>query len=302
VLMYHRVAKLKYDPWELAVSPENFEKQLAILSGERTIVPLSWLASKLREGKLPPNVAAITFDDGYADVLLNAVPILEKLSVPAIVFITTGAIRDGGGFWWDVLSHAVLERKSLPERLALTVNKENYMWRIAESRPSTECVSRLELHRQLHRLIRPLKAPLQQSIVTGIAEWAGVANRVVNRDRSLTPAELFHLSQCTQVEIGAHTVSHPSLPAMTKEDVVREVQESRKICRELTGKPIAGFAYPFGDFDKVAVSAVRQAAFDYACSTEERALRRSDDPLVIPRLHIGDWEEEMFCRELRRYV
>src|SRR5438105_34157 len=78
VLLYHRVANLASDPWHLAVSPERFAVQIEILARERTIVPMTWLAKKLRDGRLPRRAAAITFDDGYADVFHNALPVLQR--------------------------------------------------------------------------------------------------------------------------------------------------------------------------------------------------------------------------------
>src|SRR5687767_7482902 len=77
VLMYHRVATLTCDPWQKAVTPSKFERQLAILMRERTVVPLAWLVREWHEGRKPKRLAAITFDDGYADVLYNGKPILE---------------------------------------------------------------------------------------------------------------------------------------------------------------------------------------------------------------------------------
>ena len=128
VLMYHRIGIPAVDPWQLSVSPENFERQIDILKSEREIVPLDWLVAKLRVGISPANTAAVTFDDGYADVLENGVPILQRLGVPATMFITTRAVSDPGVFWWDTLARIVLQTDHLPSDLDLTVGGDHFRW------------------------------------------------------------------------------------------------------------------------------------------------------------------------------
>ena len=35
ILMYHRVARLAHDPWDLAVTPDRFAEQIEVLTRER---------------------------------------------------------------------------------------------------------------------------------------------------------------------------------------------------------------------------------------------------------------------------
>jgi peptidoglycan/xylan/chitin deacetylase (PgdA/CDA1 family) len=53
----------------------------------------------LHEGRLPQRAIVLTFDNGYADRLYAAKPLLERFHIPATVFITTGSL--GHEFWWD---------------------------------------------------------------------------------------------------------------------------------------------------------------------------------------------------------
>ena len=132
VLMYHRIACLPVDPWRLAVSPARFATQIGLLARERSIVPMDWLARELRANRLPRRTAAVTFDDGYADVLENALPILRRFNCPACVFITTDGIDLPRGFWWDILSRVILEPVNLPEHLAIDIDGEPWEWRLFE--------------------------------------------------------------------------------------------------------------------------------------------------------------------------
>ena len=67
VLLYHRVARMDPDPWDLCVSPQHFEAQLRVLRKLGTCIHLRDLSATLAERRSRRPVFSITFDDGYAD-------------------------------------------------------------------------------------------------------------------------------------------------------------------------------------------------------------------------------------------
>lgn len=101
ILVYHRIADVSCDPHQLCVSPHNFREHLQYLRSRYSVVPLSEIVHDLKAGTLTTGKVAITFDDGYADNLFNALPILEEFKVPATVFITTGNTESRQDFYWD---------------------------------------------------------------------------------------------------------------------------------------------------------------------------------------------------------
>jgi peptidoglycan/xylan/chitin deacetylase (PgdA/CDA1 family) len=96
ILYYHRIADDR-DP--LAVSPDDFRRQMDALatSGQR-VVDLY----EIDDLALAPDEAAIalTFDDGYADVLANALPVLREHGFASVVFVVPGAIDGRAAFEW----------------------------------------------------------------------------------------------------------------------------------------------------------------------------------------------------------
>lgn len=102
ILLYHRISTTSADPLMLCVTPVCFENHLQFLKKHYNIIPLSELSGLLIAGTLKGNEAAVTFDDGYRDNIINALPLLEKYNIPATIFITTGALGRKASFEWDM--------------------------------------------------------------------------------------------------------------------------------------------------------------------------------------------------------
>jgi peptidoglycan/xylan/chitin deacetylase (PgdA/CDA1 family) len=97
VTMYHRVNNVVGDKLtHLTVSVENFENQLLYYKENYQIIRLDEDWNSLKKTGL-----VITFDDGYADNISNALPLLEKYQIPATFFVTTLNINTKNEFWWD---------------------------------------------------------------------------------------------------------------------------------------------------------------------------------------------------------
>ena len=101
VLMYHRVAGPRRDPQQLDVRAANFDAQLAVIERTALPLPLDEFELRRREGRLPARAVAVTFDDGYADNLHTAAPLLARHGIPATIYVTAGMIGSTAGFPWD---------------------------------------------------------------------------------------------------------------------------------------------------------------------------------------------------------
>jgi len=89
ILMYHRVERLPaYD--QLTVNPEHFAAQMAYLSKYCRVITLYQAVKELQCGGYRQSGVVITFDDGYRDNLIHALPILKRYCLPATIFVTVG--------------------------------------------------------------------------------------------------------------------------------------------------------------------------------------------------------------------
>jgi peptidoglycan/xylan/chitin deacetylase (PgdA/CDA1 family) len=116
--------------------------------------------------------------------------------------------------------------------------------------------------------------------------------------RAMTTAEVRALVDDQLITIGAHTVTHPALTQIGPEARRREIAESKAACEALMGKPVPGFAYPYGDLDDGVRYAVKEAGFVYACSNSSGPVTAASDLLALPRVPIGDWGGDAFEQAL----
>jgi peptidoglycan/xylan/chitin deacetylase (PgdA/CDA1 family) len=105
ILMYHRVAQpprgIPAPTWN--VTPKKFAQQLSglVASGFRAIA-LHDLLETVRRGEIIPyRTFAVTFDDGYENIYLEAWPILQRLHIPATIFLATGYLDSDAPFPFD---------------------------------------------------------------------------------------------------------------------------------------------------------------------------------------------------------
>ena len=99
ILMYHSVSDTAAASIRgLSVRPKAFAEQVAYLANNGfTGLTFGELCRLRRSGEpLPQRPVVLTFDDGYADLVEEALPVLTSHGFPATVFITTGWLDDAG--------------------------------------------------------------------------------------------------------------------------------------------------------------------------------------------------------------
>lgn len=293
VLAYHRVAQLSSDPHQLAVTPENFRAQMDCLRGHFRIVRLEDDWQSLRE----PAVA-VTFDDGYADNLHQALPILAEAGVPATFFICTGPVEAGGEFWSDELEHLVLGVGARPPRFVLHDHDRGGAW------PTSDAGERRALHDRLHRGMLALPPARREEWLDQLRYWAGTGRAGREDYRALTREEVRRLAASPLVTIGAHGVSHTPLALLPEEAQRREIADSKQVLEELTGREVTVFSYPFGgqrQYDAITRRLCRETGFRLAVSTFPGQAHRWTDPWQLPRQLVRNWDAATFATRLESF-
>ncbi|NVK55824.1 MAG: polysaccharide deacetylase family protein [Alteromonadaceae bacterium] len=91
ILLYHHVSA--DTPRSTSVTTAQFEQHLDYIAEHYSVVPLQDLVTAAAgQGSVPDNALAITFDDGYENILQNGHPLLKAHGFPYTVFINPAVI------------------------------------------------------------------------------------------------------------------------------------------------------------------------------------------------------------------
>lgn len=305
ILMYHRVAEPERDPWGLAVSPQRFGEQMAMLKKYAQPIRLGELIQHLRSGRCPERAVAVTFDDGYADNLYQAKPILDRHQIPATVFIATDYVRQERPFWWDILEDICFQPQQLPRTLhwPLAGREEPIdLGQAAAGRTSGAGVFPWEAEpgTRLHFFYtvweKLLRLPLadREDALRQLADWSGQQPRQAADRRPMRPDELPALESSGWVEIGAHTASHAALSAHSRTLQREEIAKSKSYLEYLLRHPICTFSYPYGDYSRTTVALVKALGFTGACTTQESIVWKRSRSHYLPRFNVLNWKGDTF--------
>jgi len=238
----------------------------------------------------PPSApfAAFTFDDGYADNLTHALPVMERFRAPFTVYVTTGMVTREIDAWWFGLSALVRsqDRIELPElgrfECADRASKK-HTFRVIES----------AIHKDFNVLAH-VRAAIKASQIDC---------RTLTDREALDEAQLRRLARHPLVTIGGHTTTHTNLARSSASTVESEMAANRKFLQDATDTPVEHFAYPFGHARACGereASIARSVGFRTAVTTRLGAVfpDHLEHLYALPRMHLAcdDTPSSLRCK------
>jgi peptidoglycan/xylan/chitin deacetylase (PgdA/CDA1 family)/CelD/BcsL family acetyltransferase involved in cellulose biosynthesis len=292
ILYYHRVNDER-DPFFPAISTELFEQEMRYIAQHYHVVPLGDLLKHLEDGSSEP-VMAITFDDGYQDNYHSALPILRRYGLPATIFLTTGSMDSREPLWFEQLADAV--KRTAREQIDIEIDIPRRF------RVTTE-EERLEANDRIFALLRGLTDADRGQWLERILKQLAVAPSGERNGRMLTWDQARAMT-ADRIDFGGHTVTHPFLSKMPREQAAWEVSECKRRIEEELQFPADYFAYPSGreqDFAEDSKQVLRDAGYRAAVTTKWGMNYRSTDRMELRRG--GPWEEtpSLFAYKLDWY-
>jgi peptidoglycan/xylan/chitin deacetylase (PgdA/CDA1 family) len=271
VVSYHRIGARggdgvgrDFDPGVVDASIEEFDRHMAFMRRHFNVIGIDDLCAGLAGGRLPPNAALVTFDDGYLACHDTALPILRRHRLRAVFFIATRFVSERRMFWWDRVGRAVRRSKQssiridYPEPLELPLGDEaehdtalRRLLKVIKRRPG------LDIDRYLANLEQAADMPLP------LDEERATADRLImtwDHVRALADAGM---------DIGSHTRTHRVLQTLPAPELDDELRGSRLELEQQVSRPIRSLAYPVGytvlDRPEL-VAAVERAGYQVAFS------------------------------------
>lgn len=257
ILMYHRFSETSAPG---SVSVDQFERQVRYISKYFNPVTVSRIAMALHEGEaLARNSIAITVDDGYEDFYSIAWPVLKKYRVPATFYVTTGFVSGDLWLWPDQLRYLLERSPESGNRFDFGLFKvqtpvkagefEQVFWRINQT------------------LLRAGNAEKLRCLAAMARAWqVELPKGPPAACRAVTWQQLEEM-QAEGLEVGGHTVTHPSLARVSLAEARNEILGCCEALEQNLGKAVRSFCYPNGtpdDFVGGQVEVIREAGFSCA--------------------------------------
>jgi peptidoglycan/xylan/chitin deacetylase (PgdA/CDA1 family) len=229
-------------------------------------------------GDNPRPFACFTLDDGYADNLTRALPVMERFGAPFTVFVTTGMITREIDGWWFGLAALVRshERVELPAP-GLSFDCPD----LPRKRLAFKTIESM-VHKDFSLLPH-----LREAIATSAIDCRALVD-----SEALSEGQLRRLARHPLVTIGGHTTTHRNLAEAPAPAVEWEMAANRRFLQDVTGQPVEHFAYPFGHeraCGEREAQICRETGFRSAVTTRAGTLfaEHAHDLHALPRLHLA---------------
>jgi peptidoglycan/xylan/chitin deacetylase (PgdA/CDA1 family) len=282
ILMFHHVRPYVPRDFEpnriLEITPQFLDD---VIGRAKTrgydVIPLGDVPMRLRDpGR--GRFIALTFDDGYRDNLVHALPVLERHQAPFTIFVTTGFADRTSPMWWSDLEEAL-------DRLPDVRFQEELI----------PLVGPAAKHKAFTRLTSELRKSdwsTARDTIAALASEAGVDTRARVDRLCLDWREIKALDGLDLCTIGAHTVTHPMLALQSASEAQAETARSKARLEEMLGRPVHHFAYPVGDSGAAGqreFGAAREIGFATSVTTRPGVLfpEHAGHLHALPRLSVN---------------
>jgi peptidoglycan/xylan/chitin deacetylase (PgdA/CDA1 family) len=265
---------------EMFMLPSTFERRMDMLKQVGcNVLGLTEALSRLRAGSLPPRSVALTFDDGWADFHKEAFPILRKHGFPATVYLTTYYCLFSRPIFRFALGYMFWKRQGN------VVRNDGHGGllgeldlRTPESRAAL--VALIDSHAQDTNLSGKEKDELaaQIALVIGFDYQAFLRDRLM---QLMNPAEVREVSN-GGIDIQLHTHRHRTPLDRTR--FIAEIEENRRVIKDLVGSDATHFCYPSGAVRPDFVSWLQDAGVQSATTCSQDLSSRETNLLLLPRL------------------
>jgi peptidoglycan/xylan/chitin deacetylase (PgdA/CDA1 family) len=292
VVTYHGVLPQGYELRDAAldghlVNGSNFLVQINLLKKNYNVISpeqfLRWCEGEL---ELPLRSVLLTCDDGLRNTLTDMLPIIADAGVSFLFFLTGASAEDTSSMLWYEEMFLWLKATSAERISSLRESwcprrtlQLNTLW--------------VELMKRFSAMAWPERQRALEDLRTrlGISkDWASEysENEALNRRFFMLNRQELKQLRRAGMTIGAHTVSHPMLSQMTREDAAEEIARSRSALENAWEKKVWALAYPFGTRDTVSCreeDLARGAGFSCAFMNVEDA--STDNKYMFPRIHVS---------------
>lgn len=279
ILRYHSVLERPDDYAHsiglgISHSRRSFAMQMELIASKYNLVNMDQVSSYLRgESNLPARSVAVTFDDGFADNLEVAGPVLARFGVPAAVYLAIDYIDNAKAPWYCRLRHAFAETK---------IEK----WQVGDkkfdmSNPEERRSAYVEAAKTCAQLSRKSQEQKLDEIEAALGVEALALPIMLTWDGARALLRQGHI-------IGSHTFSHPNMAYVAGQDLIQEISDSRTEIEKQTATEIVHFSYPSPilepHYSEESITATKNAGYRTAVTCRPGAVGTGDNAFALQRV------------------
>lgn len=147
-------------------------------------------------------------------------------------------------------------------------------------------------HRFPATIFQTVKFADEQRLFPWDDEAYGDDPHAFERFRPLSWDEIGIMCNSGIITMGSHTMTHPHLGLLSREQIIYEVAESKRLLELHTGQTVTFFAFPggirrYGDISDTSIEILMNHGFELACTSSIGRNTISQDPYGLKRIGIG---------------
>lgn len=222
----------------------------------------------------------LTFDDGFEDFSTVALPLLERYDVPAILFVTADWMTGRSAPYEYVIAAILDQAEGAFEIGGRTMTVENDQ-------------DRQRVYETLRLSARVSPPSSRRALVENLAAALCTDPDAVTTPHFVCADELARLARHELVTIGAHSVTHRTLSDCALIEAWREIAGSVRALRDVLGRRVEAFAYPYGAHNRLTGALLPAAGLRWGFTTENAPVRdlRITGRYRLPRRNLAAWRK-----------
>ncbi|RWY55699.1 polysaccharide deacetylase family protein [Mucilaginibacter gilvus] len=276
ILAYHGICQAEPTTFNtLFITAQTFEEHLSYYKRYFNLVSMDDYYLQ-RFSKTKFNIC-LTFDDGFANNYVYALPLLNKYQVPATFFVTAASAAGYDILWNDMLSIAGKYGPAVLTFKDQSYHKNNYRQYIDAEGISLNAKLRkrgfsdkAELMRLLDKLC-PFREKKQHQDY-----WL-----------QMTADQIKKVASSPYVTVGSHGYYHNDLAGITRAEAAKELAQSKQYLENLTGKAVNSIAFPYGSYNQAVIDAAKACGYTRLLATDYNQPKDGADAAMRERLTIN---------------
>lgn len=289
-VMYHGVVTSNSNYFSPRhIDEKQFEKHLNYYKKNFEVISISEAFEKtFSNEKIDKKYLTISFDDGFKNNLITALPILEKYNFPTTFFISSICTENSNihYLWPEMISAIKYFLKDTP----IIVNGHTFVNLVCHER-----------NYFLPDYLKTISCKERDMALKLIEEEHDLRTKIISLPEEiwklLNNNELIKLSESKIVTIGSHAHNHYNLGEIGFVCAKQELMRSKELLEKSIGQEVTSIAYPDGSYNSEVKDLAKEIGYKYQFAVKYKLAEDLNDPRIMPRHGISStttFESNMF--------